>query len=1010
MLKKTALFLLLIGVAVAFRMPEFIHFNYLTTKDGLSQNSINSIIQDLDGYIWIGTQDGLNCYDGYTFKVYRPDPNEPMSLKYTSITTLSVDKRGMLWIGSDAGLCRMHKQKDGSGTFQYVDDCPVVSLLTDSKNRLWIGTNHGLKILKADKIYPDTVSYVIPEKYTFTCIEETRDGRIWAGTVENGIFEIIPGAPHSKIRRILASSQTFKSNHIQAIHKDRFGFLWIATLEGGVSKYDPIRKEFINYIHNPRKTGSLSGNDVLSLLEDAEGRIWVGTANHGLCSYNPERDSFTRYPYHNNDAVSLNNSGVVSLMQDRSGTFWVGTNGGGLNYFNLDGFRFLYHQVAHTSRRNKYKNCIWAMAEEKENKIYVGTNQGVYCRSFTNHSRAFLIPQGLGLIGNTAVHALCFGRNGVLWIGTLKNGLFRYNEKKKDLKNYRSGVKGAGTFPSNIIYTIYEDRQGLLWIGSNGRGLIRFDPKTEYAEPIGMNITKQDSIGNWIVMIFADRDNDSLLWLGSWNDGLIRFNKFNRQFKTYRALRNSTILCIAQTDRDHLWLGTYGNGLLKFNVKDHGITAYTEKEGLSNNVVYAVLADETGCLWMSTNQGISRFNLRTETFINYDETNGLQDSEFNLGAALKTKDGRLFFGGVNGFNEFYPRNSRNRIPPSIMVRLTTGAGKTISVFDKQKVELPFYQNTLYFTLTAFHYKNSKKNKYAYKLEGFDDDWIYCGSQRTVLYKDLPGGSYIFRVKAANCDGVWSDEQAVYPIHIKSPFWENAWFYIFIVVVSLGIIVIVQRNHMKQKVKIEMEKRREREKIQRRLVADFHDELGHRVTKILFLSKILKDKKAHPDKNEYIDKIIGNADSLFKEIREFIWELDPAENTLYDLAVHLKNFSDQIFDQTEIAFELQGVSAEMGKKTLPLNWRKEIMYIFKEAMHNILKHAGGCKKVALSIQLNKDILTMTLTNDGKGFEGRPDQKGTGLKNMRKRAENINGLLSINSYKTKGTRIRFTGKLS
>ncbi len=690
MIKKTAFLVLLIGVVYS-RTPYFIHFNYLTTNDGLSQNSINCIVQDAKGYIWIGTQDGLNRYDGYEFKVYKADPAQDSSLRYTSITTLSVDKLGNLWFGSDVGLYRMYEKNGGAIAFEYIDSCKVVSLLCDSKNQLWIGTAHGLKMLNADKIKskpPYTIPYVIPEKCSVTCLEESRDGHIWTGTVENGIIEIIPGIAHVKSRRILASPQTFKSNHIQAIHEDRDGFLWIATLGGGVSIFDPVGKEFTNYVHNALKAGSLPGNDLLSLLEDAEGRIWVGTANCGLCLYNPEKDSFITYPYDNSNANSISNAGVVSLFQDRSGTYWIGTNGGGLNYFNLDKVRFIHNQISSSSRRNKYKNCIWSIAEKTDKKIYLGTNQGIYCRSVNNNS-PYLIPPGLESMSKMAVHALHFSKSGILWIGTLKNGLFRYEEKKKELKNYRRSKKGSGSFPSDIIYSIYEDRQGILWIGSNGHGLIRFDPRTERAQRIRIKTADRDSIGNWVVAISPDKENTSILWLASWYDGLIRFDKISGRYETYRALQNCIVLCLAQVDRDHLYMGTYGNGLLKFDLKDHTITAFTEKEGLSNNVVYSILADSDGCLWMGTNQGLSQFNIQTESFINYDETDGLQDLEFNLGAALKTRDGRLLFGGVNGFNSFYPGIYKNTTPPQTMVSLTTGAGKTITFSDNQEVELPF---------------------------------------------------------------------------------------------------------------------------------------------------------------------------------------------------------------------------------------------------------------------------------------------------------------------------------
>ena len=505
-------------------------------------------------------------------------------------------------------------------------------------------------------------------------------------------------------------------------------------------------------------------------------------------------------------------------------------------------------------------------------------------------------------------------------------------------------------------------------------------------------------------------------------DQVLKFDLLNEDFTYYRhvpgdpySLKSNTNFAIFEDKNGIVWIGSNGYGLIKLEPEQNKIIYYTTRDGLPENVILNIVEDNDGFLWLSTNQGISRFDPRTISFKNYDVTDGLQSNAFNLGACFKSSSGELFFGGPNGLNSFFPNNLVNRQPPEIALVNFKMYGKIVN-FDKpisqvERIDLSYRENFFTYEFVALHFEDSRKNQYAYKLENFDNDWVNSGYRREAIYTNVPPGNYVFRVKASNSDGVWNEQGIAMKLRISPPYWRTWWFYLIsfsLLCIGIGPIIKFRIN---QALKIEQARSSERDRIQKKLTQDFHDELGNRVSKISLISNLLKTKLQSPAPmiNDFISNIIANADSLSAEMREHIWEIDPEKDTLYHLANHLKNFSDKLFELTSIGFQLQGLSPAIESIKLPLEWRQHLIRIFKEGMNNVLKHAEGCKNVTLEFKLENGQLEIILTNDGKGFELKTITLGNGLKNMQERARQIDGALAIVSNIEDGTRIHFRGKL-
>jgi len=833
---------------------------------------------------------------------------------------------------------------------------------------------------------------------------------LWIGTFAGGLIKFKEKQGFTFYSHDPSDLNSLSDNRIVAIHP--YGgcekaVLWVGTLGGGLNKFDIVDKKFTHYKNDPQNPNSLSGNRVSSILKDKCDNLWIGTLGAGLDQFDVKNEQFTHYQHDPSRPNGLGSNDILSLFEDRSGIIWIGTNlGYGINKFDRGKAKFTHYYHEPSNPNSLSENVIFCMFEDRQGILWLGTLQS-----------------GINEFDRTKNKFTHYKQ-----IGTFSGGLNKFDRAKNRFIHYKHDPSDPNSLSANQVRSIYEDRFGALWIGTFGGGLNKFNRKSETFTPYQHDPLDPQSLSDDRIYSISE-DSSGSLWIATFEGGFDRFDLKTKKFTNYRhdpfnpnSLSDNRVFSIHKdpNDRSTFWIGTSGGGLNRFNCKNETFTHYTEQDGLPNNVVYDILFDDSSNLWLSTNKGLSKFNPHTETFTNYDITDGLQSDEFNAGAFHKSKSGEMFFGGINGFNCFYPDEVQinTNIPPIVLT--------SFKIFDEdmshligpiseaRKIELSHNDNFFSFEFSALDYTNLKKNQFAYKLEGFNKDWIKCGTRRYVCYTNVDPGEYTFRVKGSNSDGVWNEEGTSIKLIIHPPFWFRWWFHFFYIGFTIFSVTFFYRRKMKRNIKrtLEMERVRmaENERVRKTVAADFHDELGQKLTRISLFSEILKRElnKIAPETIEYVDKIHKVAKELSDSTRDFIWAIDPVQDSLYDVAIYLKDFGDEMFDKTGVEFRVSGISKELEKIRLPMQWRRHLILIFKEAMNNILKHAE-CKNVTFDISLNHNQLQIALSDDGVGCNIETISSGLGLHNMKRRAALIQGEINITSNNGKGTKIQFVSEI-
>lgn len=858
-----------------------INFDHISIEEGLSQSSVFTLLQDKEGFMWFGTLDGLNRYDGYEFKVFRYDAEQKSSISDNIITVLYEDSEGTLWVGtSGGGLNKFQRETETFVSYQHnagdslsIGSNKVLAIFEDKNKNIWVGTQNG----GLNRFNPNNETFTRFTRKncglrsnTITSIIDDEFETIWVGT-KNGLYKMkqTPGGipafkPYFHHKD---SIYGISSNEINIVYKDQLGVLWIGT-NNGLNKYDPIVQSFISYQHNNNNKYSLSNNVVRTVFQDKFGILWVGTDN-GLNKFDREAEKFIRYQTNLNDPNSLQNDRIWCIDQSRSGNvLWIGTDGGA-DKFDRENRHFIHY---HPDPNNSYSlpdETVWALSKDSEGVLWVGTDGGGLSKLLQPKTGNTLwnneifvtfkkIPGDNKSLSNNIVRTIHTDKNGNIWIGTKGGGLNKLTKEQarnNDVKSakfiqYKHEPDNDNSLSNDNVYTIFEDVAGIIWIGTNGGGLNRFDPYEEKFMHFKHNPDDPTSLPNNYIWAIHE-DYLGTLWVATGN-GLAKFDRQTEHFTTYRhdpenvysISSTNTIRCIYEDKSGVLWVGTY-NGLNKFNREEETFIHYKMADGLPSNMIYGILEDDEANLWLSTGHGLSKFNPLTETFKNYDVNDGLQSNEFNYGAYFKDKNGKMYFGGINGFNVFNPKqigtNTYN--PPIVFTKFSilnqeVEVGKN-SPLDKvitqtKKLTLTHRDYVFSFEFAALDFSNPEKIEYAYKLDGFDKNWIYTDSdKRFAAYSNLEGGDYKFRLTATNSDGVWGKEEATIDITIIPPFWKTLWFQITIILLLLMAVVVIYR--------IRMNRMKRQKAILEKQVAQRTKEIKQQNEKILQQSEMLKSQ-------------------------------------------------------------------------------------------------------------------------------------------------------------------------
>lgn len=808
-------FVLFLTFFFASGQENEIRFEHLNKTSGLSQSTVYSITQDKYGFIWIGTADGLNRYDGYTLKKYFHDSEKPNSLSNSRIYNLYVDRDGELWIATlGGGLNKYRAKTDDFIAYRNIKNNEnsishdvVMSIFEDKEGYLWVGTAEaGLN--KFDKTTQTFTNYSKkpgdPFSIAFNTINTITgddDNNIWLGLNEKGVDKFDPKSGiFTHYQNDPKNPNTLSSDKVYHVFADSKGIIWVST-DNGLNQIDPKTSQIRHIFSSSSDIHSLRMNDVHFVFEDKDQNIWIGTYG-GLSLLRKENRSLFRFTnFYNNPitSTSLSNDLVRCIFQDRSGIMWVGNFSNGVDKFDPNPPKFSFYHSEPNNEHHLSNNLVRAIKEDNKGMIWIGTFGGGINR-FDPKTHFFQTIRNNATNKNSLsldfVNAVCVDSLDNLWIGTYGGGLDNYDTKTRTFKHFTFNPKNSNSLSNNYIRSMIIDKAGMIWIATSGGGLNCFNPHNETFTRYIPDINNPHSISDIRVMgLFEDHENN--IWVGSSNSGLNKFNTktnlfehFKNDPKNPKSIGSDRIFCIYETQDKHtLWVGT-GNGLNKFNPNDTSFTQFTKKDGFLSAVILGILEDKEGYLWLSTMDGLYKFDPNKgngKILKVYDQNDGLPANEFIEGAYFKDNAGKLYFGGINGFTIFEPSTIADNplIPLTYIVdfqifnksvQLDSSSTLNKNIILAKEIHLNYSENVFSIEFAALNFSNSNKNQYLYKMDMFDKDWIPADAQRRfVTYTNLDPGTYTFMVKASNNDGIWNEVSTNVKIIIHPPYWKTWWF-------------------------------------------------------------------------------------------------------------------------------------------------------------------------------------------------------------------------------------------
>ena len=805
-----------------------VELEHLSLEEGLSQSIVEAILQDRRGFLWLATEDGLNRWDGHRFTVFRNVAGDERSLSYNDLKCLSEGRDGAIWVGTfEGGLNRFDPATGQVTRFRHDPADPsslpaniVRAVLPDRDGRVWVGTQGGglarldpakgtFERFRHDAANPGSLAHD-----DVRALLLDRAGTLWVGTWgggldrldrARGLFEHVPseGGPGAAL--------------VGALLEDRAGVLWVGTYGGGVLVRDPV----LGRLGRHAGLGALPSPLVKALAEDHEGTLWVATDGGGLLRLERKTCAVRALRHDPASPRSLATDRVWSLFEDRSGVLWIGTYGGGLNALDLGRKRFRH--VRHDPRdpTSLAHDIVWSFHEDPDGTVWVGTDSAGLQRwdrgrdVFRGYRHD---PRDPASLAHDTVRFVRADASGNLWVATSGGGLDRLDRATGRFEHHRHDPRDPASLAHDDLRTVFEDRSGSLWVGTFGGGLDRLDRATGRFEHHRHDPADSGSLSNDFVRCLLE-DSRGALWVGTQGGGLNRLDRATGRFERWRAapdeessLSNDYVFALHEDASGALWIGTYGGGLNRLDPATGRFTRFTSRDGLSSDSVYGILEDERGRLWLSTNRGLNVLDPTTGAIHAWDASDGLQSDEFNGGAYYESPRGEMFFGGIRGFNVFFPSEIVTRTDPApvILTELLlanrpvpvgpTADGRTLLTRFagySDEVRLSHEDALVSIEFSALHFAAPRKIRYAYRLDGFDREWVPAGADRRVAsYTGLPPGRYLFRVKAANPDGVWGREEARLAIVVTPPFWGTWWFRLASALVLAAVAAVVVRRRLR----------------------------------------------------------------------------------------------------------------------------------------------------------------------------------------------------------------------
>ncbi|MBB5439663.1 ligand-binding sensor domain-containing protein/signal transduction histidine kinase/CheY-like chemotaxis protein [Pedobacter sp. AK017] len=1001
---------LIIILSIIFLQPFFtiaqqpIVFNHLNVSNGLSQNSVLAIAQDSEGLMWFGTRYCLNKYDSKDFTIYKAKQGSKESISSNEfVQAIYTDRYKRLWIGTRKGLnlyqprydnyVQFFKKENGQG----ISDDYINCIYDDDYGNLWVGTQNGLSLLRNLKTgsFQSFVKTAAGnrsfEGYAVHTILQDSDRALWIGT-DKGLFKLQQrGKDYFSLDKFTPSGKegkTINDDFITTLAEDKNKKLWIGTRNGGLNCLDLETQTVRHFVHNASDKSSIVNNFIRKIIIDKNGKLWIGT-QEGLSLFDAQTNTAVSYVHDPSNPGSLSQNSIYDICMDNQGSIWIGTYFGGINVV------YNYATPFNIWQNNKYNSSL----------------------------------------SSNIISSIIEDRNHNLWIGTEASGLNYYNKKTGLFSHYKNNLNDPGSLSSNLVKWIYEDHSGQIWVATHLSGLELFDPLSKSFKHY-VHSNNKDALSSNNVSCLLE-DSQHRFWVGT-EQGLNQFDKKKGTFKvqdTHRSLSvnylfedskqniwaatNKGILklapqssefvhfgptkdgqnsylkanCIFEDRKGSIWFGIFHGGLMQYDPGSGKKRFYTEDDGLPSNNVLEILEEKEGLLWISSDKGLSRFDVKKIEFNNYNDHDGLPGTEFNNNSKLKDNTGKLYFGSYNGLVSFYPREiNLNKLPPKIIFTDLRLFNKNVGIKDSTNIlreslnfskilELKYDQNVFTISFAVLNYIKTEKNRFAYLLEGVDKGWNYTETG-SAAYSGLPAGKYTLLVKGANNDGVWCLKPAKINIRILPPFWKTTWAY-FIYMLLVGAILYYVIRFFRERAKLERDLYHEHLQYERQqelyqLKLNFFTNISHEIRTPLTLilgpiERLLSLTEGNTAVFTYVQNIKKNGDRLLRLVTELLdfRKIESGKMPLKVSVYNLVSFCEEIFYSFESLARSKNIDyrfvCEETSILLNIDGR-QLEKVFYNILSNAFKFTHDEGQVVFNIVQHKASVEVIISDNGIGIAG------------------------------------------
>lgn len=997
-----------------------LYFEKLNNENGLSHNKVNCFLQDRRGFMWIGTEDGLNRYDGHTFTVFRNDPGNPSSISGNIVTDILEDKDGLLWIATaDGGLTRYDHRLPPAHQFKQYRHLPsdtssipiniVNTLLSDQRGYLWLGTG-GKGVWRFDK---RTERFEQPVKRGTQGILALCMGPndiIWAGRQGGGLLKINSRDLSYEMDKRYADLYA-KLPHITvtALFCDSRKNMWYGSWDKVLYRYNTStgKEEVFEQRSN---TYSFLNDEIISFAEDRNGLLWMGGSSNGLQIYDPQQQRFYHYRYDPSLEGTIIDDQINCIYTDRQGVIWLGTNKGiSMNHPLQKQFEQVFLPSV---PGDKKRATIYDFFRDEQNNLWIGTSNGIYIYHHTSSSFRHLPLQYNGV--PLSVTKFFRDTDSALYLGT-NYSLFRFNmanQRVTLLPNTEKDPVMNKIIKSRVVSVVRDTIDGhpVLLVSPYGHFLAYYDlsdqrwiSRIDAAKQILQRYNLKD---NLVRKIFKTREGK--IWLATRKTGLGDWSKYPYPHVQYLynnpaqpgSISNDNVFDIIEDGKQHLWLGTYGGGLNYFNTSTQKFLHIPETE----NLLEGIQTDGSGHVWMISNGNLHKYDPVKRLHYSY-KLPDIERSGGISGLIYKDGNGMMCVAGSGYFIEFDPAAiiSDTRQPEIYITDLKIFNASFSHLLNKDKITLRHNQNYFRIEFAAPFFSPARRVRYAYQLEGWDKNWIETDSEQFAQFSNLKGGEYLFRVKVANGPGTWNGKTASIRIVIIPPFWEQWQFYVMLAALVVAVTLGVYRYRVNELLK--------RQAIRNKIAQDLHDNVGSTLSSIAIYSQVAKvySERQHPEALKgAIDKISDTAGEMIVEMNDIVWAINPRNDSMGTILQRMESFARPLLASRDIVFHFE-VDEQLKQVNLGMTPRKNFYLIFRESVNNALKYAC-CRHLWVKIHMRHHYLELTVRDDGAGFD--PEQvhinasqslSGNGLRNMQMRAAEMKGTLHISSQRGQGTTI-------